>query len=70
MERPIALLPPSIVKNPRLADLRAVQVVSTDGWFAFALDGAAEGPASGPAVTAPKGKSRLPAAQSRTPRHR
>ena len=69
-ERPIALLPASIVKNPRLADLRAVQVVSTDGWFAFALDGAAEKPAAGPAITAPKGKSRLPAAQSRTPRHR
>lgn len=69
-ERPIALLPTSIVKNPRLADLRAVQVVSTDGWFAFALDGAAEEPAAGPAITAPQGKSRLPAAQSRTPRRR
>jgi hypothetical protein len=69
-ERPIALLPASIVKNPRLGDLRAVQVVSTDGWFAFALDGADEGPAAGPAITAPTGKSRLPAAQSRTPRRR
>ncbi len=69
-ERPIALLPASIVKNPRLADMRAVQVVSTDGWFAFALDGAAEKPAAGPAITAPQGKSRLPAAQSRTPRRR
>jgi len=70
MERPIVLLPAAIVKNPRLADLRAVQVVSTDGWFGFALDGAPEGPAAGPTITAPKGKSRLPAAPSRPPRHR
>jgi hypothetical protein len=42
-------LPASIVENPRLADLRAVQVVSTDGWFALALDGGAERPAAGPA---------------------
>jgi hypothetical protein len=69
-ERPIALLPASIVKNPRLADLRAVQVVSTDGWFALALDGGAEGPAAGPVITAPKGKARAPAAQSRMPRRR
>jgi hypothetical protein len=69
-ERPIALLPASIVKNPRLADLRAVQVVSTDGWFALALDGGAEGSATGPAITAPKGKARSPAAQSRAPRRR
>ena len=69
-DRPIALLPASIVKNPRLADLRAVQVVSTDGWFALALDGGAAGPATGPAITAPKGKSRSPAAQSRMPRRR
>ena len=69
-ERPIALLPASVVKNPRLADLRAVQVVSTDGWFALALDGNAAAPAAGPAITAPKAKARLPAAQSRTPRRR
>jgi hypothetical protein len=69
-ERPIALLPASIVKNPRLADLRAVQVVSTDGWFALALDGGAEGPAAGPAITAPKGKARAPAAQNRMPKRR
>jgi hypothetical protein len=58
------------VKNPRLADLRAVQVVSTDGWFALALDGGAEGPAAGPAITAPKGKARAPAAQNRMPKRR
>jgi hypothetical protein len=69
-ERPIALLPASIVKNPRLADLRAVQVVSTDGWFALALDGGAEGPAAGPAITAPKNKARLPAARAPAARRR
>jgi hypothetical protein len=69
-ERPVRLLPASIVENPRLADLRAVQVVSTDGWFALALDGAAERPAAGPAITAPQGRSRLPAAQGRVPRRR
>ena len=69
-ERPIALLPASIVKNPRLADLRAVQVVSTDGWFALALDGGAEGPAAGPAITAPKSKARLPAARAPAARRR
>jgi hypothetical protein len=65
-ERPIALLPASVVKNPRLADLRAVQVVSTDGWFALALDGAAEPPAAtSPAVRAPQqGRARLPAARA------
>ena len=74
-ERPIALLPAAVVKNPRLADLRAVQVVSTDGWFALALDGSAEPPATeppaaGPSITAPQGKAKLPAAQSLMPRRR
>jgi hypothetical protein len=45
-------------------------VVSTDGWFALALDGGAEGPAAGPAITAPKGKARAPAAQNRMPKRR
>lgn len=69
-ERPIALLPASVVNNPRLADLRAVQVVSTDGWFALALDGPAEPSTPGPAITAPKGKAKLPAAQGLVPRRR
>lgn len=69
-ERPVALLPAAVAKNPRLADLRAVQLVSTDGWFAMALDGPAEPPAAGPAITAPKGKAKLPAAQGLVPRRR
>jgi hypothetical protein len=69
-ERPIALLPATVTRNPRLADLRAVQLVSTDGWFALALDGTAAPPATGPAITAPQGKAKLPAAQSRVPRWR
>lgn len=36
-ERPIALLPQSISDNPRLASFRAVQAVSSDGWFGIAL---------------------------------
>lgn len=69
-ERPIALLPPAVAKNPRLADLRAVQLVSTDGWFALAMTGADTAAAGGPAITAPKGKARLPAAQGLLPRRR
>ncbi|MFM8292443.1 MAG: hypothetical protein ACKOC4_12200, partial [Planctomycetia bacterium] len=69
-ERPITLLPAAVVKNPRLADLRAVQLVSTDGWFALALDEPQAGTAAGPAITAPQGKAKNPAAQSLVPRLR
>lgn len=69
-ERPITLLPAAVVKNPRLADLRAVQLVSTDGWFALALDEPPAGTAAGPAITAPQGKAKNPAAQSLVPRRR
>ena len=69
-ERPIVLLPAAVVKNPRLTDLRAVQLVSTDGWFALALDEPSPAPAAGPAITAPQVKARSPAAQSLVPRLR
>lgn len=69
-ERPIALFPAAVAKNPRLADLRAVQLVSTDGWFAIALDGPSEAPAPAPAIGAPKGRARLPAARGLGPRRR
>lgn len=69
-ERPIALLPAAVVKNPRLADLRAVQLVSTDGWFALALDEPSPAPAADPSITAPQGRARSPAAQSLVPRRR
>jgi hypothetical protein len=36
-ERPIAVLPAQLLTAPRLADVRAVQAVSADGWLAFAL---------------------------------
>ena len=36
-ERRIPLVPEGMASNPRLADLRAVQAVATDGWLAIAL---------------------------------
>ena len=37
-ERPIALLPDQIAKNEKLADVHAVQAVSSDGWLAITLE--------------------------------
>ncbi|MFM7137236.1 MAG: hypothetical protein ACKO1M_09240 [Planctomycetota bacterium] len=36
-ERPIAILPEKVTANPRLATVRAVQAVATDGWLGIAL---------------------------------
>ncbi|MFM8634913.1 MAG: hypothetical protein ACKOEX_08910 [Planctomycetia bacterium] len=36
-ERPVAVLPERIANNPRLEAMRAVQAVSSDGWFAIAI---------------------------------
>ena len=36
-ERPIPVLPDRIVANPRLAGMRVLQSVSSDGWFALAI---------------------------------
>ena len=49
-ERPIPLLPPTIVENPRLAAVKAVQATCADGWFALAL--AEQAAASAKAATA------------------
>jgi hypothetical protein len=61
-ERPIALLPPRLTADPRLADVRAVQAVSTDGWFAFALASTTQAGGAAPATTA----EQPPAASRRT----
>ena len=37
-ERPIAVLPDQIAKNEKLADVQAVQAVSSDGWLAITLE--------------------------------
>ena len=37
-ERPIAVLPEQIAKNEKLADVQAVQAVSSDGWLAITLE--------------------------------
>ena len=37
-ERPIAVLPDQIAKNEKLADVHAVQAVSSDGWLAITLE--------------------------------
>ena len=36
-ERPLPLVPAKVTENPRLAGLRAVQAVATDGWLGIAL---------------------------------
>jgi hypothetical protein len=51
-ERPFAVLPAKVVDEPRLADVRAVQAVSADGWLAFALAAPAEGGPAQPSATA------------------
>lgn len=47
-ERPIELLPASLVGHPRLADLVANQAVATDGWFSIAVEPRVEAPAVAP----------------------
>jgi hypothetical protein len=49
-ERPIAVLPERIAKNPKLASMHAVQTVASDGWFGIAM-ASREPPAT---VAAPK----------------
>jgi len=51
-ERPIAVLPAQIVSDPRLADVRAVQAVTADGWLAFALAATTQAGGSRPSATA------------------
>jgi hypothetical protein len=49
-ERPIEVLPEKIAKNPRLADVQAVQAASSDGWLAITLEQRTAPP---PAIAAP-----------------
>ena len=63
-ERKIAILPDTIAMNPKLADMQAVQAVSSDGWLAIALEQRTPAP---PAVAAPPpAKSRPAEARRRT----
>ena len=58
-ERAIAVLPERIAGDPRLADVQAVQAVSTAGWFALAL---AESPqVAAPATDTPAPQAVAPA---------
>jgi len=51
-ERPLPLLPEAFVTNPRLADMKVLQAVSTDGWLAISLGELPESPAPTPAKIA------------------
>jgi hypothetical protein len=60
-ERLIAILPAKVTENPKLAAMRAVQAVATDGWLAIAL---AEPPATmtgQPARPSPTAAAPVPA---------
>lgn len=52
-ERPIPLLPATIVDNPRLAGVKAVQTTCADGWFALALAEQAAPPAKAATAALP-----------------
>jgi len=59
-ERSLSIIPATIVDNPKLAGMRAVQAVATDGWLAIALaeptanvTGAPAGPSSTAAAPLP-----------------
>jgi hypothetical protein len=52
-ERPIAILPDKVTANPRLATVRAVQAVATDGWLGIALAEPAEVTTGRPAALSP-----------------
>jgi hypothetical protein len=52
-ERPIPLLPEKVTANPRLAGVRAVQAVATDGWLGIALAEPAETTIARPTALSP-----------------
>ena len=52
-ERPLAILPETVTTNPRLATVRAVQAVATDGWLAIALAEPAESLTGRPVSSSP-----------------
>jgi hypothetical protein len=60
-ERPIALVPEKVTANPRLAGVRAVQAVATDGWLGIALAEPAETTIARPAAPSPTAVKPVPA---------
>jgi hypothetical protein len=52
-ERPVPIVPASVTANPRLAGLRVVQAVATDGWLGIALAQPAENMTGQPADLSP-----------------
>jgi hypothetical protein len=60
-ERPIALVPEKVTANPRLAGVRAVQAVATDGWLGIALAEPAETTIARPAAPSPTAAKPAPA---------
>lgn len=66
-ERPIALVPEKVTANPRLATVRAVQAVATEGWLGIALAESTEAMTGRPALSPTAVK---PAAIDRNPLRR
>jgi len=60
-ERRVAILPAKVTENPKLAGLRAVQAVATDGWLAIALVEPAAAITGQPAPPSPTATAPLPA---------
>jgi len=63
-ERPVPIVPASVTANPRLAGLRVVQAVATDGWLGIALAQPAENMTGRPADLSPTAEE-SPAADRR-----
>ncbi len=51
-DRPLPLLPETLVTNPRLTDMKVLQAVSTDGWLAISLGELPESVVHSPAKVA------------------
>jgi hypothetical protein len=60
-ERLIAILPDKVTENPKLAAMRAVQAVATDGWLAIALAEPAPNVTGQPTRLSPTAAAPLPA---------
>ncbi len=60
-ERPISLVPEKVTANPRLAGVRAVQAVATDGWLGIALAEPTETTIARPAAPSPTAAKPAPA---------
>jgi hypothetical protein len=60
-ERSLSIIPATIVDNPKLAGMRAVQAVATDGWLAIALAEPAPNVTGQPTRLSPTAAAPLPA---------